>query len=141
MLLILVTNRNRTLNFVLGGVGVPLALGTIAMGLWALKKENKRWTYGFMAGCVAGLLFVVYRLFRMRQADFEDDYKYSKNYLTFFGVIVVVHLVLCIVFAGLTSQRFGRGLQRSLQEGQGRIYEEDPAEAEARKRKNLDLDL
>ncbi|KAJ3057101.1 hypothetical protein HK097_000565 [Rhizophlyctis rosea] len=134
-------DRIRT-ELILGGVGVPLAVGTIVAGWVALKKESKplMWTFG--TGCGVGLVFVVYRLIRMRQAEYKAAYTSSTKYLTFFGVICGLHLILCMIFAVMTSKRFGRGLQKSLKEGRRAIFdEEDPAEIEARKRRNMNLDL
>ena len=82
------------------------------------------------------------RLTGIWSRSYSAAYQNSEKYLTFFGAICAVHLVLCMVFAVMTSKRFGRGLQKSLQEGRRAIYdEEDPTEIEARKRRNMNLDL
>ncbi|KAJ3034007.1 hypothetical protein HDV00_005584 [Rhizophlyctis rosea] len=126
----------------LGAVGIPLGAITIALGYFGLIRESKRLLWAFNFWCLAGLGFVLYRLIRMRQSQFKSEYEYSTTYLTFFGIILEIHLILCLLFSYMTSSRFGRGLQESLKKGREHIYdEEEPAAIEARKRQDLDLDL
>ncbi|KAJ3278249.1 hypothetical protein HK104_002520 [Borealophlyctis nickersoniae] len=114
VLLALVSNVSIITEILTGAVGVPLALGTVAMGWWGLKRESKGLMGGFVTGCVLGIGFVIARIARMYIASKSSDYRYARRYLTFFGVICLLTLCGCIVYAGITTRRFGTGLRKFL---------------------------
>ncbi|EKM48642.1 uncharacterized protein PHACADRAFT_266237 [Phanerochaete carnosa HHB-10118-sp] len=94
---------------------LPLSLIVLVEGHLAARHENKLMMWSFMGGCVAALVYFVYKLVKvLRNKDTDATYGAVWETLTTFSVLAIILLIATFIFACLVMQNFGRGLKAQM---------------------------
>lgn len=94
---------------------LPLSVLVLVEGHLAARYENKWMMSTFMGGCVAALVYFVYKLVKvLRFKDTEAAFRDIWGTLTTFSLLAIVLLIATFIFACLVMQNFGRGLKTQI---------------------------
>jgi hypothetical protein len=88
----------------------PVTLGILAAGFVAARREIKWLMATFVSGCVLGMGYFAFKLFRIFQ-NTDDRYSQVKKSLTTFSVISLIALLATVLQAMLVFRNFGKGLK------------------------------
>lgn len=107
--------NNDDAEFYLTCAALPLSLIVLIEGHLAARHENKLMMWSFLAGCIAALVYFVYKLVKvLRFKDSDNTFKATWATLTTFSVLAIILLVATFVVACLVMQNFGRGLKTQM---------------------------
>ncbi|PSR71278.1 hypothetical protein PHLCEN_2v12792 [Hermanssonia centrifuga] len=99
-------------EFYLTYAALPLSIIVLIEGHLAARYENKWMMLTFMAGCVAALVYFVYKLVKvLRLKDTDPTFEAVWGTLTTFSVLAIILLIATFIVACLVMQNFGRGLK------------------------------
>lgn len=93
---------------------LPLSLVLLVEGHLAARHENKWMMATFMSGCIAAMIYFVYKLVKVLVLRNDDQFKFVWKTLTSFSVVAIILLFVTFVYSILVLQNFGRGLKEAL---------------------------
>ncbi|GJE87787.1 hypothetical protein PsYK624_038700 [Phanerochaete sordida] len=94
---------------------LPLSLIVLIEGHLAARHENKLMMWSFMGGCIAALVYFVYKLVKvLRFKDTDPTFEAVWGTLTTFSVLAIILLIATFIVACLVMQNFGRGLKTQM---------------------------
>jgi len=107
--------NNGDAEYYLTCAALPLSLIVLIEGHLAARHENKIMMWSFMAGCVAALVYFVYKLVKvLRFKNTDPVFSNVWGTLTTFSVIAILLLIATFIIACLVMQNFGRGLKKQI---------------------------
>jgi hypothetical protein len=93
---------------------LPLSILLLIEGHLAARHENKWMMATFMSGCVAAMVYFVYKLYRTLETRGSDEFQHIWKTLAIFSVLDILLLIPTFVLACLVMSNFGRGLKEQL---------------------------
>jgi len=95
-------------------VALPLSMLLLFEGHLAARHESK-WMMGtFLMGCVAALIYFIYKLFRILTQRNSDIFKSVYKSLSAFATISIMLLIITCIWAVLVLRNFDQGLKSQL---------------------------
>ncbi len=67
-------------------VALPATVLVIIAAIYGLRNENKKIMAVFGVGCIMAIAYFIFKLVRINQESQQYKYKYTRNFLTFFGI-------------------------------------------------------
>ncbi|KAI0803078.1 hypothetical protein BC629DRAFT_1284250 [Irpex lacteus] len=114
----LVLNNNDA-EYYLTCAALPLSVIVLVEGHLAARYENKMMMWSFMAGCVAALVYFVYKLVKvLRFKDTDPTIGAVWETLTTFSVLAILLLLATFIIACILMRNFGRGLKDQISKNQ-----------------------
>ncbi|KAI0690668.1 hypothetical protein BC835DRAFT_1280513 [Cytidiella melzeri] len=115
----LVLNNNDA-EYYLTCAALPLSVIVLVEGHLAARYENEMMMWSFMAGCVAALVYFVYKLVKVVRFKATDPTISAVwETLTTFSVIAILLLLATFIIGCIVMHNFGRGLKRQISKNQG----------------------
>lgn len=110
------TNVEMILVFVLGALG-------LALGFYAIYKENKWFMGTFLLCSILSLIYFLFRLGRvaMPRDPLNDPYEFTRRFLIFTIVITAILNLATIVMTGLTFYNLWNGVRVFTKDHKGGI--------------------
>ncbi|KAI5474383.1 hypothetical protein MNV49_003402 [Pseudohyphozyma bogoriensis] len=119
--LILLVNQN-DLERWLTIAAIPITIAFLALGLVAVRTERAMLYWGFLAGCVAGTAYFVYKqLFRIYQ-DRLTDYVLVYKSLTVFAALCFAAILWTSITSWICFRNFGRGLKQQMRKVRNPVH-------------------
>ncbi|GAA5830622.1 hypothetical protein JCM11251_002536 [Rhodosporidiobolus azoricus] len=96
---------------------LPVSVGILLLGWYAVKQENKVAFFAFITGCAVGTAYFVYKLFIIYR-DRLEDYRLVFKSLTVFAALCLAALVWTTTCVCICYRHFGRGLKYHMSKGE-----------------------
>ncbi|KAH9947662.1 hypothetical protein B0H21DRAFT_737476 [Amylocystis lapponica] len=106
----LVLNSNDA-EYYLTCAALPLSIAVLVLGHLAARREHKPMMMVFMTGCVAAMVYFMYKLVKVLRFKDTPTFILVWKTLTTFSMIAIILLLITFVFAFVVMNNFGRGLK------------------------------
>ncbi|KAF9243819.1 hypothetical protein BU15DRAFT_86252 [Melanogaster broomeanus] len=100
-------------EYYLTWAALPLSIVLLIEGHLAARHENKWMMATFMSGCIAALVYFIYKTYALLKYR-ETQYALVWHSLTTFSAIAIFLLLVTIVFGTIVMRNFGKGLKSSI---------------------------
>jgi hypothetical protein len=101
----------RDYEFYLTIAALPITIVFLGLAAWCTRREKKIAMWFVVFILVAALAYFIFKLFRMYQPNFEQNYKPARRSLTTFAVITILLIILTIGNAIACIMNFDKGLK------------------------------
>ncbi|KAH8835418.1 hypothetical protein DL96DRAFT_1574132 [Flagelloscypha sp. PMI_526] len=118
---------------------LPLSIILLVEGHLAARHENKWMMAVFMSGCVAAMVYFIYKLARVLIDIKTDLFKFIWKSLTVFSILAILLLVATFVLSILVLKNFGYGLKDALARKDAQEHRRDPSQAPHRRHASTHL--
>lgn len=109
----LVLNKHNA-EYYLTCAALPLSLVLLIEGHLAARHENKLMMLTFMTGCVAAMVYFVYKLQKVLRFKDTPTFALVWQTLTTFSVLAILLLLATMIVATIVLNNFGRGLKKQM---------------------------
>lgn len=90
---------------------LPITIAFLALAAWCTRREKRTAMWAVVAVFFAALAYFVFKLVRMYQSQYEQNYKPARRSLTTFAVITILLIILTIGNAIACILNFDKGLK------------------------------
>ncbi|CCX32040.1 hypothetical protein FPQ18DRAFT_105369 [Pyronema domesticum] len=101
----------RDYEFYVTIAALPITIAFLILAAWCTRREKRAIMWGVVVVFFAALAYFVFKLVRMWQKDYEQNYKPARRSLTTFAVITILLICLTIGNAVACILNFGKGLK------------------------------
>lgn len=110
--LYLVLDKNDP-EFALTIAALPVTIIIVSLAVYGLRREDKWIMVVFMFGLLLAIAYFAFKLARMHQRSISPDkYAASRRYLTFFGSLTLMLVIMTMVNSVICYRNFGKGLKQ-----------------------------
>ncbi|PCH33420.1 hypothetical protein WOLCODRAFT_22003 [Wolfiporia cocos MD-104 SS10] len=95
-------------------LALPLSILVLIDGHLAARRENKWMMFTFMSGCVAAMVYFIYKLVEVLRKHSTPTFDDVWETLTTFSVLAIILLLATFIFAWIVMNNFGRGLKNQM---------------------------
>jgi hypothetical protein len=106
---------------------IPITIAILLFAAVSTRRENKLGMIGVIVLYFGGLAYFFFKLVRIYQPGYRDNYEAVKKSMTAFAVITIILIILTILNSFICMSNFGAGLKAHLLKPSSRDPEkEDP---------------
>ena len=108
--LVIVTNIKNS-EFGLTAAAIPITIAILLLAAFFTRREIKLGMMFIIALYLCGLAYFFFKLVRIYQPGFRDNYIAVQRSLTAFAVLTILLIILTIINALICMHNFGSGLK------------------------------
>ncbi|KAG0249728.1 hypothetical protein BG011_008995 [Mortierella polycephala] len=93
---------------------LPLTVVILYIAVYAVRHESRKWMAAFLVAMLCGVVYFIFKVFRMYDIERAEYYVGVNQFLTLFATLCLITILATIANATLCYRNFGKGLKLHL---------------------------